>query len=69
MLIIDRFEAEYAVCEDEEKNMMNILVSKLPRGIKEGYCMENTNGVYVINYEETKRLKDDIEKSTKGLWE
>jgi len=68
MLIIDRFEAEYAVCEDEEKNMVNILVSKLPRGVEEGYCIEEISGVYVINYKETKRLKEDIEKLTEELW-
>ncbi|MEG1254574.1 DUF3006 domain-containing protein [Clostridium sp.] len=68
MLIIDRFEAEYAVCEDKEGEMINILISKLPMGIKEGCCIEKINGVYVINYEETKLLKVEIEKLTQELW-
>ncbi len=35
-LIIDRFEGDYAVCEREDKTMMDIERSKLPEGVKEG---------------------------------
>ena len=30
-LVIDRFEGAYAVCEDENKNIVNILKARLPK--------------------------------------
>lgn len=33
-VIIDRFEANYAVCEEEDRTMIDIEKSKLPPGIK-----------------------------------
>jgi len=69
MLIIDRFEEEYAVCENEYKKMINIHISELPQGIKEGDCIELINEKYIINHKETERLRKEIEKLTENLWE
>lgn len=68
MLIIDRFEEEYAVCENEHKEMINIYISKLPPEVKEGDCIEFANGRYIINHKETERLQKEIEKFTESLW-
>jgi len=35
MIIIDRFEEEYAVCEKEDMEMVNIPIMYLPKGVKE----------------------------------
>jgi len=68
MLIIDRFEEEYAVGENEDIKMINIPISYLPKESKEGDCIELVNDKYIINYKETKILKGKIEKLMKSLW-
>ena len=35
-VIIDRFEEEYAVCEKEDRKIINIDKNKLPSTVKEG---------------------------------
>ena len=47
--IIDRIEGNIAVCEDEQRNMIDINLSVLPNGVKEGS---------VINYEKGKYTAD-----------
>ncbi len=63
MIIIDRFEEEYAVCE-----MVNIQIIYLPKGVKEGDCMDLVNDKYIINNKETEKLKKEIEKLTDNMW-
>lgn len=36
MWIIDRIEGEFALCETENKTVVSIPLSALPKGIKEG---------------------------------
>ncbi len=66
MIIIDRFEEEYAVCEKEDMEMVNIIY--LPKGVKEGDCMDLVNDKYIINNKETEKLKKEIEKLTDNMW-
>ncbi|WP_346913928.1 DUF3006 domain-containing protein [Clostridium sp.] len=68
MIIIDRFEKEYAVCERENMEMINIPILYLPKGVKEGDCLDLVNDKYVFNHKETERLKKEIEKLTEDLW-
>ncbi|WP_346884458.1 DUF3006 domain-containing protein [Clostridium sp. UBA4395] len=68
MIIIDRFEEEYAVCEKEDMEMVNIPIMHLPKGIKEGDCIDLVNGKYIINNKETEKLKKQIEKLTYNMW-
>ncbi|GAA0779461.1 DUF3006 domain-containing protein [Clostridium subterminale] len=68
MIIIDRFEKEYAVCERENMEMINIPILYLPKGVKEGDCLDLVNDKYVFNRRETERLKKEIEKLTEDLW-
>ncbi|MEW8993192.1 DUF3006 domain-containing protein [Clostridium sp.] len=68
MIIIDRFEEEYAVCEKENMEMINIPILYLPKGVKEGDCIDLVKDKYVINHKETERLKKEIEKLTEDLW-
>ena len=68
-LIIDRFEAEYAVCEDENKKILNINKSKIPKQAKEGDIIIYRNGTYILDKEKTLNRKKYIEELTKDLWE
>lgn len=60
-LIIDRFEATYAICEDSDKKFFAIEVSELPKGALEGDVLDvdDTEGTLSINVDATtqKRLK------------
>lgn len=70
-LIIDRFEGSYAVCEAENKTMIDIEISRLPRGMKEGNIITiDQNGIiYRGNQEEMKLRKERISKMMEGLFE
>ena len=68
-LIIDRFEAEYAVCEDENKKILNINKSKIPKQAKEGDIIIYIDGKYILDKEKTSNRKKYIEELTKDLWE
>jgi len=67
-LIIDRFEEGFAVCEREDKVMINIKKELLPEGAEEGQVILIKEEGIVIDYEETKRRKKEIEEATKELW-
>ncbi len=68
-LIIDRLEDEYAVCEDENKKILNINKSKIPKQAKEGDIIIYIDGKYILDKEKTLNRKKYIEELTKDLWE
>lgn len=68
MLIVDRFEGDYAVIENGEGVFINI-DRKLLKGIKEGdVIVLSSDCVYRVDKEATKKRKKDVEKSVLGLW-
>ncbi len=68
MLIIDRFEGNYAVCEDECKVMNNIDSKLIQQGAKEGDVIELVQDNYVINVAETEKRRKHIEELTENMW-
>ena len=70
MFVIDRIEKKYAVCEMEDKTMINIPIEKLSSGCKEGSCLElNENGEYIILEEETVQRKKRMEERFSRLFQ
>ena len=67
--IIDRFEGSFAVCEDESRQMRDIEKSKLPKGAKEGDCLLENNGVYVLDSARTDQRRKRIQEKMEKLWE
>lgn len=67
-LIVDRIEDKYAVCEDENKKMINIDLKFLPSDVKEKDIIEYINGKYSIDINKTKGRKEYIKNLTKDLW-
>ena len=65
-LIIDRFEDKYAVCENEDRTMVNIPKSELPQGAKEGSKIEKLPNGYVLV--DNSKEKEDIDKKFKSLF-
>lgn len=67
-VIIDRFEGDFAVCEREDRRMIDIEISKLPPKAKEGDVLNISQDIITIDLEETERRKRKIEELTKDLW-
>lgn len=69
MYVIDRFEGDYAIIEDGNKNILNVLKNKLPSAAKEGDVVILENDIWVIDSKTTLSRKKKIEKLMNDLWE
>lgn len=68
--IVDRFEGDYAVCETDNKSMVNIMRSKLPNVTKEGdYIIENEDGSFSVDIEATETRRKQMRKKLDSLFE
>lgn len=68
MIIVDRIEGAFAVCEMDDKSMQNIALSELPAGIKEGDALAVDNGTYVIDVKQTKERSERIAQKMNRLF-
>ena len=67
---IDRFEGNYAVCENREtREMTNIDISKLPNNIKEGDILIFKEDTYIIDENERKEIEERINEKIKSIFE
>lgn len=64
-VIIDRFEGDFAVCEKENKIMVDIPKEIVPEEAKEGDVLIISISV---DAEETEKRKKIIEELTKDIW-
>jgi translation elongation factor P/translation initiation factor 5A len=68
--VVDRFEGLYAICENEEKEFLNIKIEDLPPETKEGDCIYiNEDGIYFIDYETTEENRKRIRSKLDSLFE
>ncbi len=68
-LYIDRIEDIYAICEDDECNVIQIPISNFPSGAKEGDSIILTNlGEIMIDEKHTQQRKNIIKKLQDELW-
>lgn len=59
--IIDRFEGDFAVCENQStKQMVNILRSLIEPSAREGNVIFLENGIYRISATQTQKATEDI---------
>ena len=66
---IDRFEGEFAVCENlETGEMINIRIDLLPDGIKEGSIIKFDNKSYILDSETTKEKQEKIKNIVNNLF-
>ena len=66
--IIDRFEGNFAVCEDEHGRMVNINRNKLPNTAAEGDILVPRLTRFIIDENETSKRKNSIQGLMKELW-
>lgn len=69
MLVIDRFEGNIAVCEEDGGTFRNISRDQLPPESREGDCLEVQDGAYHVNREETQRRREEILRLQNSLWD
>lgn len=69
MYIIDRFEENYAVIEDKDKKIIQVLRNRLPKQVKEGDCLVLVNGNYVIDEKATRERKQQVHNLMNQLFE
>ncbi len=62
MLSIDRFEGEFAVCIDDNENIVSINRSLIRGKVVSGDVIDEKNGVYIVLENETERRKNEIRK-------
>ena len=68
-VIVDRFEDKFAICETEERSMINIDRSKMPASAKEGDVLIIDRGIITIDTAATKDRKQEIEELMTDVWE
>lgn len=68
-LIVDRFEGNFAVCENDNRTIINIIRSKLPTDVKEGDVLLKIDDKYIIDTLVTKARKQKISNMMDELWE
>ena len=66
--VIDRFEGEFAVLENEDGGFQNIKKSLLPQNAKESDCVIFKDGKYTISKEKTESLKQEIDDLMEDLF-
>lgn len=68
MLIIDRFEGEYAILEDG-KHHYEVKRSELPDDCFEGDVIVTKDGFYTVDKEQTKLRRKAILRLQRSVWE
>lgn len=67
---VDRFEHNYAVCENRDTGeMINIDISKLPENIREGDILIYKDNNYSIDENERKNIEERINEKVKNIFE
>ena len=65
---IDRFEGEFAVCEQADRTMVNILKDNIPQEAKEGDILIIEGDSIFIDVEGTAERKIRINRLMDDLW-
>lgn len=68
ILIVDRIEKEYVVCEDNNGHMININCNQFKELPKEGEVLVLVNGAFIVDKELTKNRLKEVEDIMKGMW-
>lgn len=68
-VVIDRFEGEHAICENESEELIKIERSKLPTDAAEGDVIVIDGDSITVDREETRKRKERIKKLMGELWE
>ncbi len=66
---VDRFEGEFAVCENRQTGeLVNIPKNLLPNNCKQGSILKFENGIYTLDLEETQKEQEEIKNLVNNLF-
>lgn len=66
--IIDRFERDFALCENESKEIVDIPRDSLPPEAVEGDVLMEEDGRFTVDEDETKERRRKNAALLKSLW-
>lgn len=66
---VDRFEERYAILEAETGENIHVLRNLLPVEAQEGSVLRYEDGIYIIDFEYTKKRKSTVSEKFKRLKE
>lgn len=69
MYIIDRFEGNYVILEDENKQMHQVEREKVPLDAKEGDCIKSEQEGYALDLDASRLRRERIKKLMNDLFE
>lgn len=67
-LIVDRIVENLAVLEKEDLTHIDVSLSVLPDGTKEGSILEFSNGEYILLENEEKARREEILKKQRNIF-
>lgn len=67
--IIDRLEEGLAICENEQKETVHIPMDSLPPEVKEGDVINELDGAFSRDEEETQKRRREMKKKLMDLFE
>ena len=68
-LVIDRYEGDYAICEDRKTGAKKeILKTELQEGLEEGSVIKKENGKYIKAEKEQEIIEKRIEDKMNQIW-
>ena len=70
VVVIDRFEGGFALCQSlENGDMQSIALFSLPTGAKEGDVLVIRQNTIRLDKQRTEQRKADMQKMMDGLWD
>ena len=67
MLVIDRFEGDFAIVENDNGERFQIEKKLLSENAQEGSCVVEINGCFEVDCEATQKRRDEIIVITKKI--
>ena len=68
-VVIDRFEGDFAVCEKDDRSILDINRRDVPIDAKEGDVLNIDGDNINIDTDETSKRKEMVRLLTENIWE
>jgi hypothetical protein len=67
-VVIDRFEGDFAICEKDDRKIINIKRANIPKDAKEGDVLDVKGDAITIDFIETANRNKSVKKLMDELW-
>jgi hypothetical protein len=68
MIIVDRIEGKFAICESDGR-MIDVPLKLIKGKVRDGVVLVEHDGAYAVDEDATKRRTDEIKSETKDIWD